>query len=56
MMEKELKADVTITMLMREGESAEEAKVRLKDLLYEALKMNFNHSVDYGINTVTVNE
>lgn len=56
MMERELKAGITITMLMREGESAEEAEARLKDLLCEAFQMNFNHSVEYSIDNVAVNE
>ena len=54
MMEKELKACITITMLMREGESVEEAEARLKNLLCEALQMNFNHTVDYNIDSMVV--
>lgn len=49
MMENYLIAQVKLTMLMQEGETREDAETRLNDLLYEALKMNFNHEVDYDI-------
>lgn len=52
MMEKNLVVQVKLTMLMREGETQEAAETRLNDLLYEALKMNFNHQVDYDIETI----
>lgn len=52
MMDKNLIAQVKLTMSIREGESREDAEARLNDLLYEALKMNFNHQVDYDIESV----
>lgn len=52
MMEKNLVAQIKLSMLMREGETQEIAEARLNDLLYEALKMNFNHQVDYDIESV----
>lgn len=52
MMEKNLVVQIKLTMLMREGETQEDAEARLNDLLYEALKMNFNHQVEYDIESV----
>lgn len=49
MMDKVLQAQVKISMVMREGETRDDAEARLNDLLYEAIKMNFNHQVDYDI-------
>ena len=49
MMEKNLVAQIKLTMLVREGETLEAAEARLNDLLYEAFKMNFNHQVEYDI-------
>ncbi|MBM6724249.1 hypothetical protein [Pseudoflavonifractor phocaeensis] len=52
MMEKSLVAQIKLTMLMRKGETQEAAEARLNDLLYEAFKMNFNHQVEYDIESV----
>lgn len=52
MTEKNLVAQVKLTMLMREGETQETAEARLTDLLYEAFKMNFNHQVEYDIESI----
>lgn len=52
MMENHLIAQVKLTMFMREGETREDAEARLNDLLYEAFKMNFNHQVDYDIESI----
>lgn len=49
MMEKNLVAQIKLTMLMQEGETLEAAEARLNDLLCEAFKMNFNHQVEYNI-------
>lgn len=52
MMEKNLVAQIKLTMLMQEGETREVTEARLNDLLYEAFKMNFNHQVEYDIESV----
>ena len=44
-----LKAYVEIRMMMRDGETAEEAENRLYDLLWEGLCCNAEHEVDFWI-------
>jgi len=48
-MEKELKAEVTIYLQGRDGETDEDLKSRFKDILYDALKNLADHHFDYYI-------
>ena len=44
-----LKASIEIHLLMRDGETHEEAENRLYDLLWEGLCCNANHEADFWI-------
>ena len=48
-MEKELKAEVTIYLQGRDGETDEDLKSRFEDILYVGLKNLADHHFDYNI-------
>lgn len=48
-MEKELKAEVTIYLQGRDGETDDELKQRFEDVLYDALRNLVDHNFDYNI-------
>lgn len=48
-MEKELKAEVTIYLQGRDGETDDEIKQRFEDVLYDALRNLVDHNFDYNI-------
>lgn len=48
-MGKELKAEVTIYLQGRDGETDEELKQRFEDVLYDALRNLVDHHFDYNI-------
>lgn len=52
----ELKAMVELRLLMREGETEEQAANRLADLLWSELCELSDHSIDYWFNSTEVLE
>ena len=48
-MNKELKAEVTIYLQGRDGETDDELKQRFEDVLYDALRNLVDHNFDYNI-------
>jgi hypothetical protein len=53
---KELKASITLSLSIREGETEEQAADRLYDLLYEGLCMNANHCCEFWIESTSATE
>ena len=49
---EQLKATVTVTLMMRKGESVTDAQYRLYDALYAGLCCTAEHTIDFCIEEV----